>query len=259
MKMDFEKSNFDIEPNESKQEIFGPDFLQEQIRLPEAEYDEKFLKLVNEQILENQEKKIEKLEELPEILREQAFNRYIEGLGLDESEIRGKKILDLGSGEGEFVKYLIEKEITPEAYGIDAGLDESALEDKFKSHLIQGNFEKDLPIKNLDYIVSVGAVSNGIWDGKEVMDIRRIMEKSLASLKENGEIRIFPIQEAAKATPLEGIEKSRQKWNELLAEISKTQEIECKIEPRNIKVTGDNNDIVLESVLTIQKKINIFD
>ena len=164
--------------------------------------------------------------------------------------------MDLGTGGGEFVKSLIEKGITAEAYGIDVQVDEASIEDKFKSHITKGNFEEDFPVKNVDYVISVGAVSNGVWGGEEVMDIRRIIENSLDSLKEDGEIRIYPIQEAAKATPtpLVGLEGSQQKWGELLAEISETQGVEWKSEARNIKVTGNNNDIILESVLIIQKK-----
>jgi hypothetical protein len=88
------------------------------------------------------------------------------------------------------------------------------------------------------------------------MNIRSIIEKALASLKEDGEIRIYPIQEAAKATPLEGLEASRKKWDELLKEISETLKRDYKIEPRNIKVSGKNNDIILESVLIIKRKKN---
>ena len=252
--MSFERPNFNSEFSKSEQESIDPDFLQEQIRLPEAQWGEKFRQLIQEKVRENQQESDDGPEESPEMLRERTFKRYTEGLGLDEAKLKGKKILDLGSGEGEFVKSLIEKDITPEAYGIDADLGEAVIEDKFKSHILQGNFEEDLPVKNADYVISVGAVSNGIWGGEEAMDIRRIVEKSLASLKEDGEIRIYPIQEAAKATPLEGLQASQQKWNELLAEISETQKVECKIEPRNIKVAGKDNDVILESVLVIRRK-----
>ncbi len=252
--MSLERPNFNTEPNKSEREVLTPDFLQEQARLPKDQWSEKFRRLIEEKVKENQQEEIEDTEESPEVLHERTFKRYIEGLGLDENSLRDKKVLDLGSGDGEFVKTLIEKRITPEAYGIDADLDETLIEDKFKSHLRRGNFEEDLPVQDVDYVVSVGAVSNGIWGGEEAMNIRRIVEKSIASLKEDGEIRIYPIQEAAKATPLEGLKQSQQKWNELLLEISEAQRLECKIEPRNIKVTGNSNDIILESVLIIRKK-----
>lgn len=252
--MSFERPNLNTESSKSEREVLTPDFLQEQIRLPKEQWNKKFRQLVKEKIKENHQENIEEAEESPEVLHKHTFKRYTEGLGLSEDTLRNRKILDLGFGEGEFVKYLIEKGITPDAYGVDVELDETLIEDKFKSHLRQGNFEEDLPVQNIDYVVSVGAVSNGIWGGEEVMNIRRIVEKSLASLKGGGEIRIYPIQEGAKATPLEGLEKSQQKWKELLAEISEAQKLECKIEPRNIKVTSNSNDIILESVLVIRSK-----
>ncbi len=257
----FEKQNFNKnETNVSEQKLLTRDFLEVQVRLPRDQWNENFRQLVEKKIRENQQIQsgIEKSirDESPEFLRERTFQRYMEGLGLSEESLRGKKVLDLGCGEGEFVKYLIEKGITSEAYGIDINLDENAIEDKFKKHLRRGNFEEDLPVQNVDYIVSVGAVSNGVWAGEEVMDIRKIVEKSLASLKNDGEIRIYPLQESAEATPLAGLQASQKKWEELLKEISETQNVECKIEPRNIKVSGKENSIILESVLIIRRKRN---
>jgi hypothetical protein len=252
--MDLERPNFNTEPSESEQELITPDSLQEQARLPMDRWNEEFRQLIKEKIRENQQEENDEIEESPEVLRERTFKRYTEGLGLNENSLRDKKILDIGSSKGEFVKSLIEKGISSEAYGIDTEFDEAAIENKFKDYITKGNFEEDFPVQNVDYVVSVGAVSNGIWGGEETMDIRRIIEKSLTSLKEDGEIRIYPIQEAAKATPLEGLEKSQQKWNELLTEISETQKVEYRVEPRNIKVTGNSNDIILESVLIIRRK-----
>jgi len=254
--MIFRESNLEAELEKNRDQPLTPDFLAEQIRLPKDQWDERFSKLIEQKIRENQQVKIEEKKESPEILFEKTYRRYSEGLGLNDEILRNKKVIDLGTGSGEFVKYLIEKSITKEAYGIDIQLDESLIEEKFKSHLLHGNFEKDLPIQNADYIISLGAVSNAIWCGEETMNIRSIIEKALASLKEDGEIRIYPIQEAAKATPLEGLEASRKKWDELLKEISETLKIEYKIEPRNIKVSGKNNDIILESVLIIKRKKN---
>jgi SAM-dependent methyltransferase len=258
--MNFERPNFNNEFSKSEQEPMDPNFLQKQVRLPKYQWNEKFRQLIEERTRENQQVqesiKEEEIVESPEVLQERTFKRYMEGLGLSEESLRGKKVLDLGSGEGEFVKFLIDKGITSQVYGIDVELDENIIENRFKKHFIRGSFEEDLPVQNVDYIVSVGAVSNGIWGGKEVMNIRRIVEKSLASLKENGEIRIYPIQEAAEETPLEGLRASQEKWKELLTEISEVQKVECKIEPRNIKVCGKNNDVILESVLVIRRKKN---
>jgi len=216
--MIFENPTFSTEPNESEHRPVTPIFLQEQIRLPKDQWNEKFRQLIEEKTIENQqarEARAEETEESPEVLRERTFKRYMDGLGLDEETMRGKKILDLGSGEGEFIQSLIEKGIAPEAYGIDVQVDENLVENKLKGHLLQGNFEEGLPVRNVDYIVSVGAVSNGVWGGEEVMNIKRIIKKSLASLKKDGEIRIYPIQEAAEANPLEGLKSSQKKMERI--------------------------------------------
>lgn len=233
--------------------IIPPNFLQEQIRLPRDEWSEQFKQLIAQKIEENQRAQDEDVEKSPAVLREETFKRYVDGLGLGEETIRGKTILDLGSGDGEFVQELIEKGITPAAYGIDARIDTNSLSDELRGHFFQKNFEEDLPIQNADYVVSVGAISNAIWGGKEVMNVRRIIENALAALRDGGEIRIYPIQEAALANPLEGLHASQEKWRELLDEVSKAQGVECRIEPRSVKVTGNNNDVVLESVLIIRK------
>jgi len=247
------RPNFGSEFYGPEEEGISPDFLKEQAHLPEGQWSEKFRQLIKEKSRENQKDNIGH-ESSSESLREATLERYKKGLGLNEEELKGKKILDLGSGESEFIKYLIDEGITAEAYGIDIHIDEDEVEERFKNHILKGNFEEGLPVKNIDYIVSVGAVSNAFWGEEESMNIRGIIDNSLASLKEGGEIRIYPIQEAAGATPLEGLQASQEKWEELVAEISGTKKAECLLQPRNIKVSGKNNDIILEFVLIIRKK-----
>ncbi len=258
--MNPEKS-LNITHTKLKRGPLNPDFLREQIHLSKDQWNEEFRQIVDEKIQKYKQSLLEQDKEYeietPEVSRENTFKRYTKGLDLDESKLKDKKILDLGCGEGEFVKYLIEKGITTEAYGIDNALDKSTIEDKLQSNFTQGNFEKDLPVKDADYIVSLGSVSNGVWGGEEVMNIGRIIEKSLSSLKENGEIRIYPLQEASKATPLPILDKSTKKWNEILQKISETQEMEFKIEPRDIEIMGKDMEIVLYSVLIIHKKDSV--
>lgn len=250
--MSFENPNFKNEPK-SEREPINPYFLQEQVRLPKDQWDEKFKQLVEEKIKEKQ-KLEEECEDSPEVLREQIFDRYMNGLGLDEETIKGKKILDLGSGEGEFVQSLIEKGITSDAFGLDLEMDENAVEKKMKGHLFRGNFEEDLPVQDVDFIISVGAISSGISFSEEEMNMKRIFQNSLASLKQGGEIRIYPLLEAAQANPLKGLHATQEKWKELIEKISETQNLKCKIEPRNIKVIGYKKEVILESVLIVKRK-----
>ena len=125
---------------QSEKEPLGPAFLEEQIRLPRSEWDERFRNLIEEKIQERQLPE-EVREESPEREQERSFERYLKGLGLNEDALKDKKILDLGSGDGEFVRSLIEKGITKDAYGIDVAVDEITLNEKFKGHLLKSDFE----------------------------------------------------------------------------------------------------------------------
>src|SRR3989344_5873106 len=248
------------EPTASKPEKrlrgeIDPRFLQDQFNLPKEQWDEKFRQMIQEKAEENQraieeterelagevlETSQEKIKESPEVIRERTFERYTNGLGLDG---------------GEFIEHLIKENVTQEAYGLDANPDKLPIKEDLKNHIFEGNFQKELPIKNLDYVVSLGTVSNAIWGGEEVQDIEGIIKNSLAALKEGGEMRIYPIQEATENSDLEGTKESHKKWIHLLEKISKTEGVEYSINPRTVKVVGKNNDIILESVLVIKNEL----
>ncbi len=238
-----------------EKESLGPEFLAEQARLPREEWDERFRILVAKKSEENQKVIAEGVEEGPESPEERVFRRYCDGLGLDEESLHGKRIVDFGCGEeGEFVKYCIEHGITTEVYGVDAQVDESLVEEKFKKHLVKGYFEDEAPVRDADYVISVGAVSNEIWGGETQGDIEKILARAVDALKDGGEIRMYPIQEAARATPLEGLAASRERWKEILDAFAADHGVEYRLEPRDIKVAGNDNDIILESVLVMKRK-----
>jgi len=253
----------------SKGDISDPYFLQTQFNLPREEWSQEFRELIereseiNQKAIRDTERELkygisEDLEEEPkeseEDSRKNTFNRYLNGLGLSRKDLEDKTVLDLGSGEGEFVEHLVSEGITRDALGIDANLSEFSIKNEIKDHFIQGDFQKKLPFKNFDYIVSIGAVSLGVCRGEEIMDIKKIIKNSIDSLKDNGEIRIFPLREGIKDADLGGLEMSQKTWNKLLEEMREEQNIEYRIEPRNIHVTGKDNDIILNSVLIIRKK-----
>jgi len=249
--------------SKTKNKVTNPHFLQEQFNLPEEKWDEAFRQLIKKESKENQQMIKESMQsidkesegdvEKSEETIEMTFERYSNGLGLSKDELKEKRILDLGSRDGEFIKYIIRENITKEAYGIDTNPKKSLLKGELKKHFFKGDFQKKLPVKNLDYVVSVGAVSNAIWGGEELQNIESIINNSLTSLKNGGEIRIFPIEDTREESPLEGIKKSKKKWDSLVKKFSEKEDIECSIEPRSIKVIGKNNDIILESVLIIRK------
>lgn len=258
------------EPTEAAEQkrAIDPRFLQEQFSLPKEQWDEQFRALVQEKSEANQraiqetEQVIEKGEhEVPteastessEVIRQQTFERYKKGLGLNEEDLKEKRILDLGSGQGDFVEQLIQEGITQKAYGLDANPENFPAEKGVSSHLFQGDFQKELPIKNLDYVVSLGAVSSSFFAGNEDVDVDSIIKNSFDALNEGGEIRIYPIQEAGKDSELIGLKESHKKWVELLSKTAETEGVQCTLEPRDIKVVGKNNDVILESVLIVKK------
>ncbi|MEJ0001829.1 MAG: class I SAM-dependent methyltransferase [bacterium] len=157
--------------------------------------------------------------------------------------MKNKKVLDLGYGEGEFVKGLIEKGTTQEAYGVDEGSREVEADNAAEGHFFQGDFEKPLPVHDVDYVVSVGAVSLGISGTEKIMNIEAILENALAALKEKGEIRIYPIQEPAIANFYAHLDESRKTWEETVHEFAKSHGAEYSFVPRDILVTGYKNDV----------------
>lgn len=254
--MSFERADSIQEPSNSEQEPVSPKFLQEQIRLPKSQWDEKFIKLIARKIREKQEEESKEPEESIEILREESYRRYLKVLRLDEDLLKNKRVLDLGSGEGEFIKYLIDKGITKEAYGIDLEKEEGSSREEFRGNFFQGDFRETLPVKDLDYVVSVGAMASAVWNDEDIREVKTIIRNSLNSLKKNGEIRIAGVAEPAKSNPvrLKGLEITFKKWHKLLKDISESYGIECRLEPRDIGLFGENNHVTLVYLVVIKKE-----
>ncbi len=223
--------------------------LEREVALPKSQWSREFRDLIELRTKEKDALESEKFES------EQiaTYNRYLKGLQFSEDDLRDRSILDLGTGDGEFVRECLDREISYSVYGIDSELDESKLEGKYKLHLFGGDFQEKLPVRDLDYVISVGAVSNGIWGGEEVVDVEKVLRNSLDALKEDGEIRIYPIQESARETPLSGLEESQKRWGEILEKLSEETGVGISLHPVDIKVTGNENDIILEKVLIIKK------
>jgi SAM-dependent methyltransferase len=271
---------------ENKEVIISPEVMQEQIRLPREQWSHNFLDYVvfltkkNEIEIKDYEEYIVhgKDKNENEFKKEdiysfeengEKFERYMNMLGLTKEQIENKIILDLGCGEGEFVKHCIDKKITNKVYGIDIDIyDKIGIEsnigkreqiridvdENYKGHLLQGDFTKELPIKNIDYVISMGAVSTIIDKVQYGNEMERSIESALNAINENGEIRIWPIFQVAKATPEEYFEKSWQNWKVYLEKLARNKKIEYELEPREIDVIGKDNTIRLISTLIIRKR-----
>lgn len=117
---------------------------------------------------------------------------------------------------------------------------------------MRGDFQKELLIKNLDIIISLGAI-NAPFDESNIRNPKRTIDLALKALKENGEIRIFPLRKAHYNSDFKGIEFSEKKWKETLGELVVERNIEYKICPIDIRVAGKNKDVWLEELLIIKK------
>lgn len=236
--MEFEEQKFNNQSQKLEKESLDPFFLQKQIHLPKEKWSEEFKKLIENKTIKN---------------RQEIYNSYLHDLDLNEDDLKNRKVFDLGCGGGEFIESLIENKITSEAYGIDINLSESMVE-KYHGHFIRGNYQEKFSLTDVDFVVAIGSIPTGNLNEEDIQNIKIIIKNSLESLKENGEIRISSIRETANTTPMNKIEDSRQKWEEIIKDISKTQKVECEIIPRDVSIIGYDNEIILNSVLIIRKK-----
>lgn len=192
----------------------------------------------------------------PEKIREVTFHQYLDLLSLTENELKDKKILDIGCHEGNFVIYCLKKGITDRAYGLDNNLIGDALDNRFKEHFYSGNFSKDFPVKDLDRIVSLGAVS--LYFNEENKGIAEAaLRESLKAIHKNGEIHIGPVLKALRGK-LEGIRKEEQILTEIMEKLKEEFNIEWELKPADINQTLETNvkdrDVWAEQALTIKRK-----
>ncbi len=256
--------------NEDRKEI-TPEFLAYQVHLPRDQWSLEFKNYINGIVQENirvrEGEWTEAERDVSQEAKEQStYTRYLNGLRLSEDELRDKIILDLGSGDGEFVKYCIDKGITQNAYGVEARLaseDNSAeetpfekitIDERYKNNFFAQSYGEELPVHNVDYVLSMASVTNMDWNGEEWEGVVKVLENSLAALNENGEIRLWPIQEPAEATSVEMGSEVNDMWRERINEFAGDHDLQWELRPTNVIVTGSDNDhIYLNSVLIFLK------
>ena len=249
--MPYESEKQNMLPENEK---YDSSFVLEQSQLPRASWDSKFAAFIDGEIVKHKIEASSSKPETAENEREKTLKRYIRGLGLVLKDLQNKKVVDVGCGDGEFIKELIDKKITQEAYGIDVNFGAGVSDQRF----IKANFHESIPLADCDLIVSVDAISNEIWhsekDEEAKLIIEKIVKNALDALNENGEVRIYPIQEAFTETPLAGLQKSKQLWEVIISHISEVHNVDCRLEPSNVRISGGSNDLILESVLIINKR-----
>jgi SAM-dependent methyltransferase len=227
--------------------VSAPDFFREQILLPRESWSAEFQKCIQQKITEDQQfdERWEKM--TVEQKRLVVFDRYLKGLDLSVESIKDKKIIDLGSGDGEFVSECLDQGITKEVYGID--IEDPMAKEKYVENFFRLNFAEPLPVTNADYVFAYGSLSAFQEDN----NLKKNLGNALSSIKSGGELRIYPIHRSSKGSGLIGIEESYQRWNDLLEQVSTEQKIEWKLKPIDMHVAGKNNDVWLEELLVIKK------
>jgi len=228
-------------------------FLLEQISLPREKWDKQFRDYAERKW---SEKAV--VREVPEFFeyekRGKDLKRYLAGLDLTEEELKGKKILDLGCGDGNFIKECLDKKITEDVFGFDYRIKKEAVPSNYRGHLLYADFEKGpFPTRDFDLIISFAAVEAPSFSGEKKFP-KKTLIFSLEALKEIGEIRIFPIRKSHPQSGLLGIEYSRRVWAEILKELESAKGIKWTITPIDIKSSGRNKDVWLEELLVIRKK-----
>lgn len=129
---------------------------------------------------------------------EEVFREYVDDLMLQPEDF-DKKILDVGSGAGDFAKYARDHNISTEIYNLEP---KNRL--KIKEKTVRGRAQ-EIPFKDniFDLVLSRASFPYTIWGSRETdasgaAQIDRSLEDMLRVLKPGGEIRFGPIREGVK-------------------------------------------------------------
>ena len=237
-----------------EENFLPPAFLEEQVQLPKEKWDHLFTKYIEKLSKENQEN-ISQSEtnilppENSEDSKNRTFSEYLDRLKINEELLKDKKIIDLGCGsEGEFVESILEKNISTEIYGIDSRIKDSSI-GKFNGHLIRGDYTNELCIKGADLILSMNSVTSCIEGIEKEKDqeyfLEKIIKNCIISIKEGGEIKMYPLRNSAEATPIIRLKEKYENWKTVLNKMSLNNEIKYNIEPIYINVTAIAHNILL--------------
>jgi len=237
--------------------------IEDNIDKPIAEWDDEAKLLLDSLYADHliEELNYEKEQTLEGALRE-AYGRYAKDFDLQEEDIKDKRILDIGCGEGKFLLYCLEKGLTDDIYGIERnqeGIDKSddwvnrdfkALREEYRDHFLNGDFVKDdISIDKLDHALARASLSL-FSSEKEGEDIYKLVNKVEKCLKAGGDLRICPVFKDDRTDLYE-------KWQELARKVSMDTGMTYyfdNIEVRFPENYPDNERVSLRQSLTFKKE-----
>lgn len=121
-----------------------------------------------------------------------------------EDDLRGKKILDVGCGDGSFVRGLLHGGVTPHAYGIDIDTRDAVADPFAAGHILKTSYLEPFPVSGCDVVIA-HAIPDinmvGLGGENYTKKTNTILEHMASSLKPGGEIRLGPIQAVPKGKP----------------------------------------------------------
>lgn len=168
--------------------------------------------------------------ELRQEIDRETVERYFDGLGISEEELRGKKVLDVGCHKGDFIRHLLESGVTDEAYGLD--LLYVPKDDRHPGHFMTHDFRDPLPVRGCDMVVSVGAATLFL-NPKEKDRFKSILENALDAITETGEVRIFPVLRDV-GNGYEGLLEGEQTLDEVLDELQNERGVVVSLSAKEI-------------------------
>jgi hypothetical protein len=241
-----------IKPWENKKSAAFKKWLAAQVKLDPSRWNQDFIEYLKLKEAESEEKVVY-VEPTPEQVRANTFERYLGGLDVAEQDLKEKSILDVGCGDGDFVVACMEKGLTQHAFGMDRDFFAGGLDEKYRGNFFPKQFSDIFPVKNLDYIFSVGAISLYLDEQHEI-DAEDAIKSSIRAIKKTGEVRIWPIKKALKGEQLDGIKEEEMVLARIMEYLGERFEIEWELIPTDVRVSGRDKDVWADQVLVIRHK-----
>ena len=219
-----------------------------QIILPPEQWSKEFKDYIKEKWEEKEIKESQYGYSLQETeFKRRHLERYLKLLNIPLNYLKDKTVLDIGCGRnGEFVKEAREKEI--KAFGLDLKIDLDNISLEERKYFVKADFEKSIPFKNIDLILSIGAANFCIQFSKE--RLKKVLLSWLKSVKPDGEMRIYPVM----LHPISDnkIQNEEEKWEEVLKELSLKKNLDFSFQPINFAFGQNEEDVYLNETLIIK-------